>query len=88
MWAKVFEEKATKIQPFHVDTKAVVKTPLMYQKCKVLYSHDEKGKLALAALPYSLSAGSAQEKCEFVVILPDEVEGLPALEVLISRLKF
>ncbi len=82
IWAKAFDESATKLLDFHVNAKTSVKTNLMYQQIKVPFSHDPKRKISLAALPYKLATGKEEDKCELIVILPDGIDGLPALEVI------
>ena len=41
---------------------------------------DDERHLSVAALPFR-QADDSDELCEFVVFLPDAIDGLPALEV-------
>lgn len=71
-WASQFKKEHTREQSFKLSATNQVKTPLMYQegKFKLL---EQKGFQA-AALPYKGG------KLSMIVLLPDAIDGLPALE--------
>lgn len=71
-WASQFEETRTREAPFHVTSEEQVESPLMYQKGNFrLFAGD--GFQALS-LPYQ------GEQSSMIVLLPNEIAGLAALE--------
>jgi serpin B len=71
-WAQPFDERATREGPFHLAGGGTVTVPLMRQKSGFRYQ-DGDGFAALE-LPYE------GEEIAMLVVLPDEVGGLEALE--------
>ena len=71
-WANEFSDVFTKPRPFHVRGGAAVDVPMMKNTKKFGYAK-ESGFTAVA-LPYSGS------ELQFLVLVPDEVNGLRALE--------
>src|SRR5437016_3892224 len=71
-WANEFSDAFTKPKPFHVHGGAAVDVPMMKNTKKFGYAK-ESGFTAVA-LPYSGS------ELQFLVLVPDEVNGLRALE--------
>ena len=72
IWEQQFKVSDTREQPFKVSSSKQVKAPLMYQKSK--FKRLWKKDFQVVALPYR------GRKLSMVVMLPHEVEGLPALE--------
>jgi serpin B len=75
-WQSDFSESATKPKPFHLKDGAVAEVPTMTKIGSLGYSKGD-GYVAVA-LPYT--GGELQ----FLVLLPDEVSGLPVLETKLS----
>ncbi len=73
-WAKQFDKAATSQQPFHLGTRRDVTVPLMFAKTRAGYAAHAEDGLRVAELPYEGDAVS------MIVLLPDAVDGLPALE--------
>jgi serine protease inhibitor len=71
-WDEQFTKSLTTDQPFHVDANHAKTVPLMFKQHEL--RHTQKPGFQIAALPYA--GGTFQ----FVVLLPDAVEGLAALE--------
>lgn len=71
-WYSQFNAELTKLSPFHVRGSAVVDVPTMYHHGHFGYARRD-GFIALA-LPY---IGS---ELQFLVLLPGDAHGLPALE--------
>jgi len=72
-WADPFSEKATKPEPFHVHGGTPVDVPMM-RKMDQHLSYAKREGFTAVSLPY---VGS---DLQFVVLLPDDVNGLRALE--------
>lgn len=72
LWESQFKEEQTHGAPFFVSPKKKVTVPLMHQKCGLKVLRKEGFKAA--SMPYK--GGSMS----MVILLPDEVDGLPALE--------
>ncbi len=71
-WTDAFSEKTTQPESFHVRGGAPVNLPMMRKTARFGYAKHE-GFLAVS-LPY------AGDDLQFLVLLPDEVDGLRALE--------
>jgi serpin B len=71
-WGDPFSEKTTQAEPFHVRGGAPVNLPMMRKTGRFGYAKRE-GFTAIS-LPYS------GDDLQFLVLLPDEVDGLRALE--------
>jgi serpin B len=72
-WAHRFSEDATKPQPFHVRGRETAKVPMMHDhECFCGYA--KRDGFTAVSIPY---VGS---DLQFLVLLPDQVKGLPALE--------
>jgi serpin B len=72
-WAKEFSENATKPEPFFVHGGAPSDVPMM-QKTSDRFGYAKREGFTVVSLPY------AGDELQFVVLLPDEVNGLRALE--------
>src|SRR5438132_177805 len=72
-WADPFSEKATRPEPFHVHGSAPVDVPMMQKRDKHFGYAKGEGYTAVS-LPY------AGYDLQFIVLLPDDVNGLRALE--------
>jgi len=72
-WADEFTQAATKPQPFHVRGGAPVAVPTMEKRDRH-FGYARRDGFTAVTLPYS--GGELQ----FLVLLPDEVNGLPKLE--------
>ncbi len=75
-WENRFSEDNTHDAPFTLTPGEEVTVPLMYQKSEIKVLH--KDGFQAAALPYE------GERLSMVILLPDEVTGLPALEEQLS----
>ena len=75
-WEERFTKELTREQPFYVAPAKSKTVPLMFKQHQLRYAR-RKG-FQIAALPYA--AGAFQ----FVVILPDAVDGLPAVEAQLT----
>jgi serpin B len=71
-WADPFSDKTTQPEPFHVRGGAPVNVPMMRKTARFGYAKRES--FTAVSLPYTGS------DLQFVVLLPDEVNGLHALE--------
>lgn len=76
-WATPFYPKSTKPGPFHLSTGGVVDVPLMWQRERFGYQK-YKGFTAIT-LQY------AEDELQFLILLPDEINGLAALESQITQ---
>src|SRR5439155_14613513 len=76
-WASEFSQNATKSEPFFVHGSAPVDVPMMQKTDKHLGYARHEG-FTVVSLPY------AGDDLQFVVLLPDEVNGLHALESKLS----
>jgi serpin B len=72
-WADPFSEKATKPEQFHVAGGAPVDVPMM-RKMDRHFGYAKREGFAAVSLPYT------GNDLQFLVLLPDEVNGLRALE--------
>jgi serpin B len=72
-WAHEFSDAATKPQPFHVRGGAVVDLPMMHRQDRQFGYAKLEGFTAVS-LPY------IGNELQFLVLVPDEVNGLSALE--------
>ena len=72
-WANAFSEDATKPEPFHVHGGAAANVPTMHQH-GLACGYAKRDGFAAVSIPY---AGS---ELQFVILLPDEVNGLSELE--------
>jgi serpin B len=71
-WEKAFEVNATEDRPFRRPGEAEVVVPMMGREGEMGYLKEEG--LTVVTIPY------VGEELQFLIILPDTVEGLPALE--------
>ncbi|HQE84326.1 MAG TPA: serpin family protein [Candidatus Hydrogenedentes bacterium] len=76
LWESQFEKSNTRNAPFMVSPGKEVSVPLMYQKCSLRILHKEK--FQAASIPYKGG------KMSMIILLPDDVDGLPALEKQLS----
>jgi serpin B len=72
-WVDPFSEKATRPEPFHVHGSAPVDVPMMQKRDKH-YGYAKREGYTAVSLPY------AGYDLQFLVLLPDDVNGLRALE--------
>ena len=72
-WVDPFSEKATRPEPFHVHGSAPVDVPMMQKRDKHFGYAKHEGFTAVS-LPYS------GYDLQFLVLLPDDINGLRALE--------
>jgi serine protease inhibitor len=72
-WAKAFSENATKPEPFFVHGGGPSDVPMM-QETSDHFGYARREGFTVVSLPY------AGDELQFVVLLPDEVNGLQALE--------
>ncbi len=75
-WDERFTKELTTDQPFHLDATHVKTVPLMFKQHRL--RHAKKDGFQIVALPYA--GGTFQ----FVVILPDAVDGLAKVETLLT----
>jgi len=73
-WAKQFDKKQTKDQPFHVTKDQQTTVPLMHRTANIAYGEFENGALQAVSLPYKGDALS------MVVLLPKKKHNLAAIE--------
>jgi len=71
-WSDAFSEKATQPEPFHVRGGAPVNVPMMRKRARFGYAKREG--FTAVSLPY------ASDDLQFLVLRPDDVNGLRALE--------
>jgi serpin B len=76
-WANPFFEGATKPEPFHVRGKTPVDVPMM-RKEKTHFGYAKQEGFTAVSLPY------IGDELQLLVLVPDEVKGLPALEAKLS----
>jgi serine protease inhibitor len=81
-WHSSFDESQTKDLPFHLSTTEKVTVPTMYQENKFNYLKTEE--VSLVELPYQYNREQNHHGLSMVIILPEEIDGLPAVE---SQLK-
>jgi serpin B len=75
-WTEPFRKEMTQVSPFHISTSQKTEVPLMYQQDDFRYW--EGGGLKVLELPYS------EGDLAMLVLLPDETDGLPALEAKLT----
>jgi serpin B len=75
-WGSEFNEALTKPKPFHVHGGAAVDVPMMEQQKPFRYA--KRDGFTAVAIPYSGS------ELQFVVLLPDQVNGLATVESKLS----
>jgi len=71
-WADPFSEKTTQPEPFHVRAGAPVEVPTMRKTAR--FGYVKREGFTIVSLPY------AGDDLQLLVLLPDEVNGLRALE--------
>ena len=76
-WAKAFSVDATKPEPFHIRGSQTENVPTMHEH-ELACGYAKRDGFAVVSIPY---IGS---DLPFLVLLPDQVKGLPALEKKIS----
>lgn len=76
-WAHEFNDAATKPQPFHVRGGEVVDLPMMHRQDRQ-FGYGKQPGFSAVSLPY---IGS---ELQFLVLVPDEVNGLHALETKLN----
>ena len=77
-WAKQFAKDATTQQPFHVTADRTVTVPLMFAKIPIGFAAHADAGLKVAELPYK------GDDVSMIVLLPDAIDGLAALESQLS----
>ncbi len=75
-WTEPFRKEATQAAPFHISAGQRAEVPLMYRREHFRYWAGDG--LKILELPYG------EGDLAMLVLLPDEVEGLPALEAKLS----
>ena len=75
-WADPFSDKATQPEPFHVRGEAPTNVPTMRKTARFGYA--KRDGFTAVSLPY------AGDDLRFVVLLPDEVNGLRTLETKLT----
>jgi serpin B len=71
-WADEFLQGATRLRPFHLAGGAAADVPTMTHKRSVGYA--KRDGFSVIAIPYR------DQDLQFLILLPDQVNGLPALE--------
>jgi serpin B len=71
-WADPFSEKTTQPEPFHVRGGVPVNVPMMRKTARFGYA--KRQGFTVVSLPYT------GDDLQFLVLLPDDITGLPALE--------
>ena len=82
-WATPFDKAATSIQPFHVSPAEVKQAPTMHRTGSYRIAHD-KGA-TLLELPYKGGDVTRGADVSMYVLLPDLVDGLPAVEANLAE---
>ena len=77
-WAKAFSADATKPEPFHVHGGGAVNVPTMHEH-ETSCGYAKRGGFTAVSIPY------IDSNLQFVVLLPDEVNGLQSLERKITN---
>jgi serpin B len=75
-WGHEFNESDTRPRPFHLADGLVVDVPTMHQARS--YGYEQRAGYTIVALPYS------DARLQFVVLLPDEANGLAELEARLN----
>jgi serpin B len=73
-WKTKFEKDQTQVEPFHRLDKTPVLAPLMRRSIACRIIEDERARVRALALPY------AGYVAEMVILLPNDIDGLPHLE--------
>lgn len=73
-WAEPFHEENTKEEDFHISKENTIKVPMMHQTSRFNYANSSELNAQLLEMPYK------QFEATFVVILPNEMDGLKTLE--------
>jgi serpin B len=81
-WAEPFETSATRPRAFHVSSTETRQVPTMHRRGGYRYAHD-KGA-ALLELPYKNAADAKTDGVAMYVLVPDAVDGLPAVEAQLA----
>jgi serpin B len=76
-WAHEFNDAATKPQPFHVSGGATVEVPTMQRQDRQ-FGYAKREGFTAVSLPY------VGNELQFLVLVPDEVNGLRALETKLT----
>ena len=76
-WESQFKESETREDKFWLTSDTSITVPLMYQKGNFRFAKNES--MQLLELPY------AGNNLSMIVLLPNEVEGLPALETILTK---
>jgi serpin B len=76
-WVDPFSEGATKPEPFHVRGKTSVDVPIM-RKSNRHFGYAKRESFTTVSFPY------IGDELQFLVLVPDKVNGLPALESKLS----
>lgn len=76
IWAEQFKKAATKQEPFTLAPGTIIQTPLMHGTMRVRYGETAEAKVL--ELPYKAAAQGP--KLAMVVLLPNDPNGLAALE--------
>src|SRR6266581_4535355 len=76
-WAKEFPESATKPEPFFVHGGGPSDVPMM-QKTSDRFGYAKREGFTVVSLPY------AGDELQFVILLPDEVNGLHSIEAKLT----
>ncbi len=75
-WASEFPATATKPAPFHVDGGTPVNVPTM--KLQSQYGYAKRDGYVALSIPY------VGDELHFLILLPDDLKGLPALEARLT----
>jgi serpin B len=81
-WQSSFDENRTTDLPFHLSTTEKVTVPTMYQENN--FNYLKTGEVSLVELPYQYNREQNHHGLSMVIILPKEIDRLPAVE---SQLK-
>ncbi|GBP43752.1 Alaserpin [Eumeta japonica] len=73
-WKTKFDKRATTDRSFHVSAANTVKIPTMYIDGEFKYGRSDELNAQLLELPYE------GDEASFLIVLPNDIEGLPALE--------
>ncbi|KAM3962958.1 antitrypsin isoform 2-T2 [Aphomia sociella] len=73
-WKEKFNKDHTSDRDFHVTKDKTIKVPTMYKEDTFLYGESEELDAKLLQLPYE------GDEASFLIVLPNEIDGLPALE--------
>ena len=80
-WEHKFPATKTKPRVFHLSkTKQVTTKTMRFKEHEIKYIHNNEMKIRMGSLPYRSMKENALQM-EMLIILPDEIEGLPAFEV-------